>query len=339
MRRLAINVTICLVSFAVGVASASVLTWLRQPLPGDPPRVKVEQVKDQPPSTVVPISEEPLNPEVVFAGGSLRIVPADVNLKSERLRYEIAVTYPQIVGSKASHIRKLNQKIKQLVNKEYEGLLNPTKADLRYYREKWPEVFNSVYINYEIPAASDSFLSIYFNGYSYGIGAAHAVQFSLVVNYDLALQKEVRLPDIFTSRSNYLDFISQYCTKELLKQPEGMFEDALPPDSAYFKSWNITRAGIRFNFDACSVFACAYGEKEVEIPFADLKKFLNARALTTIANRSLPQSYVVSRCVPLCGFTRTATPPTDRLSSLASPESNTRLTRRATDRSKLKQTS
>lgn len=289
MKRLAINLTICLVSFAVGVGVASLLTWIRQP----------EQVKIQPlPTVVPPVLEEPLNPEVVFAGGSLRIVPADVSLKSERLRYEVGVTYPQIVGSNAPHIRKLNQRIKQLVTKEYEWLQNPTKADLRYYREKWPEVFNSVYINYEIPSASDSFLSIYFNGYSYGIGAAHGVQFSLVVNYDLALQKEVRLPDIFTSRSNYLDFISQYCTKELLKNPEGMFEDALTPDSAHFKSWNVTRDGIRFNFDACSVFACAYGEKEVEIPLADLKKFLNAGALETIANRSLAQSHVVSLVVP-----------------------------------------
>jgi hypothetical protein len=277
MKRFAINVTICLGSFAIGVAVASALTWLRE-VP-NPPRSNVSQVKpeSQPQAAIVTETVEPVR-EAVFAGGSLRIIPATVSLKNERLRYEVDVNYPQIVGSNAPHIRKLNQKIKRLVTKEYDGLQNPTKADLRYYREKWPEVFNDVYIDYDIVLASDSFLSIYFNGSSYGIGAAHAVQFSLVVNYDLGLKKEVGLSDIFNPRSDYMEFFAQYCTKELLKNPEGMFDNAIPPDSDYFKSWNITPAGIRFNFDACSVFACAYGEKQVEIPFAELKPFLGKPA-------------------------------------------------------------
>ena len=273
MKRFAINVTICLGSFAIGVAVASALTWLTE-VP-NPPRLNIARVNPEPkpPPAVVTESSEPVR-EAVFAEGSLRIIPATVSLKNERLRYKVEVTYPQIVGSDAPHIRKLNQKIKRLVTKEYDGLENPTKADLRYYREKWPDVFNSVYIDYDIVLASDSFLSIYFNGSSYGIGAVHAVQFSLVVNYDLALQKEVGLSDIFKPRSDYMELFAQYCTKELLKNPEGMFGNALAPDSDLFKSWNITPAGIRFNFDACSVFACAYGEKQVEIPFADLTHIL-----------------------------------------------------------------
>ena len=273
MKRVAINVTICLASFAVGVAVASVLTWIKQPVTMDQP-VQVN-VTGQPPPTVVPEPPTPSNREVVFAGGRLRIVPGQVELKDERLRYKINVTYPQIVGSEDLHIRKLNRRLKQLAIKDYDWALSPSDADLRYYREKWPDVFNTVAIDYEIRWATASFFSIYFEGYSYGIGAAHAVQYSFVMNYDFALRKEVKLSDIFTPRSKYMEFISRYCTNEFSKQSTLMFEEALIPKPANFASWNVTRDAIRFNFDECRVFGCASGEQKVEIPFAELKAFLN----------------------------------------------------------------
>jgi hypothetical protein len=227
------------------------------------------------------ISAPPATPnrEVVFGGGRLRIVPDVVQLKSERLRYEIDVSYPQIVGSEDLHIRKLNQHIKELATEQYQWPLNPAKADLRYYREKWPEAFNSVDLDYEIRLATDSFLSIYFIGYSYGIGAAHSVQYSFVINYDLVLRKQLKLSDLFKRHSKYLEFISHYCIDELSKRLKFMFEEALTPMAEHFASWNITRDGIRFDFDACRVFGCAGGEQAVEIPFTALEQLLDWQAL------------------------------------------------------------
>jgi hypothetical protein len=163
--------------------------------------------------------------------------------------------------------------------------LSPTKTDLQYYREKWPEVFNSVDVDYEIRSATDSLLSIYFNGYSYGIGATHSVQFSLVVNYDLSLRKELELSDIFNPRSKYLEFISLYCFNRLSKESDFIFEEALAPRAENFESWNLTADGIRFNFDACRVFSCARGEQTVVIPFADLKQVLNHRAVMAFSKQ------------------------------------------------------
>jgi hypothetical protein len=120
-------------------------------------------------------------------------------------------------------------------------------------------------------------LSIYFVGYSYGIGAGHSVQYSFVVNYDLSLKRELKLSDIFQRRSKYVEYISRYCRNELSRKSEFLFTEALAPKAKNFKSWNISSEGIRFNFDACTVFACSEGEQTVVIPFADLKPFLNRR--------------------------------------------------------------
>ena len=275
MKRLAINVTICLGSFAVGVAVASVLTWIKAAALREPPRVTVAEVKPQlqPSPTVVSEPAESPFPEVAFAG-PLLIVPKVVKLQSERLHYEVDVKYPRIVGSNAPHIRRLNERIEQLVTKQYQWLLNPPEADLRRYGKDWPEVLNFVDIYYDITLATDSFLSIGFYGYSYGIGAAHAVQFSFVVNYDLAQRKELKLSDLFISRSKYLEFITEYCTTKISSGSNGGIVTELSPRS--FKSWNITPKGIRFIFDACTVLGCSSGSQEVEIPFDELRKFLKA---------------------------------------------------------------
>jgi hypothetical protein len=210
-------------------------------------------------------------------------VSEQVQLKSERLRYEIDVRYPQIVGIDSSHVRELNEHIKRLAIEEYQWPLNPSKSDLRYYREKWPDVFNSVDLDYRIISANDVFLSIYFCGYSYGIGAAHSVQFSFVVNYDLTLQKGIELSDIFQRRSEYLRFISKYCANEFSKKSR--FNIELAARSGDFKSWNITHDGIRFNFDACNVLSCAEGEQTIDISFTDLKRFLRPDALNTLTTQ------------------------------------------------------
>ena len=286
MKRLAINVTVCLASCAFGLAAASTLNWIKRPaaiqqVEGRGPAFVPEQTA----STVAPARAECEDTEVVFAGGRLRILSDQFQLKSKRLRYKIDVVYPQIDGSDDPHIRRLNQRLEQLVRDQSDWPLRPSRTDLRYYREKWPEAFNEVYIEYEIVLATDSVLSIYFNVESYGIGAANGFQHSFVVNYDLSLGKELKLSDVFTPRSKYLEFVSRYCFDELSKQSGFMFEDALAPHALNFESWNITRDGIRFNFDKCKIFGCADGQHAVEIPFANLKEFLNARALRTFTKQ------------------------------------------------------
>lgn len=283
MKRIVVYLASILLTFTLGVAAASFWNWNKYPVKNLQPRVSVFErsptnTTDSSASPVISAPTSTPDREVVFGRGRLRIVPDEVHLKSERLRYEIDMSYPQIGGSEDLHIRKLNQRMKELATEQYQWPLNPSKADLKYYRKKGPEAFNTIDLDYEIRLATDSFLSIYFIGYSYGIGAAHSVQYSFVMNYDLGSGKELKLADLFKPRSKYLEFISRYCMNELSKgtdQGSVIFKDALAPITENYDSWNVTRDGIRFNFDACKVFGCAGGKQTVEIPFAALKEILN----------------------------------------------------------------
>jgi len=269
----AIKLATILLTLTVGVAAALFLDRPKDSVKTAQPRLAETNITK--PAVAVPTASP--NHEAVFGEGKLRIVLKHVERKSERLRYAINVTYPQIAGSDNLYILRLNQYIQRLVTDQYQWPLHPSKADLKYYREKWSDVFNSVDIDYDIRAANDSLLSIYFEGYSYGIGAAHSVQYSFSLNYDLTVRKELKLPDLFDHRSKYLEFISHYCITELSKKPEGLSEDAIKPKADNFASWNITREGISFNFDACKVFGCASGKQVVVIPFNALRPLLNRR--------------------------------------------------------------
>jgi hypothetical protein len=239
--------------------------------------MNVAKSSTNPPAVTPRVSgpEEPTpEPNVVFRGG-LKIVSNEVQLKDELLRYKVHLVYPQIEGADSVPIRKLNEHIERLATNEYLWLLSPSKENLRYYKTgPHSDVFNSVYLDYEVVLATDSFLSIYFEAYSYGIGAAHAVQYSLVVNYDLDSNRLVKLSDIFKPNSQYLNFISEYCIEQLSRGEYGgeyLGKDELAPVARNFASWNLTHKGIRFNFDECKLFGCAMGEQMVEIPFSALK--------------------------------------------------------------------
>lgn len=275
MKRIAINLSVGLLAFALGVFVASVLHRINTATNTQPSIIERSAILTLP--SIPEPSPTPAG-QIVFGRDRRKIVPEEVQLKSERLRYDVGITFPQIVGSENLRIRKLNQRMEQLAIDQYQWLLSPSKEDLHYYRTgNHQEAFNSLYMDYQVVLATDSVLSIYFNAYSYGIGAAHSVQYSFVINYDLVSGKELKLARLFKRESGYLEFVSRYCTDKVSKQilPGILFAKPLAPMDANFESWNLTRDGIRFNFDECKLSGCAFGEYTVEIPYAEMKTILN----------------------------------------------------------------
>ena len=248
--------------------------------------------KTQNPQNPSPIITPTPEKEVTFGKG-LKIVPQTVELKNESRRYQIDIVYPQIYGSKSRGILKLNRRMNDLVTKQYEwSLFPPTKEDLRHYK-KWPGVLNWVDLDYEVVLATNELLSIYFEVYSYGIGAAHSVQQSFTVNFDLSSEEPIQLAGLFKPNAKHLQFISDYCIRELSKDhqyamSEPIFKDELAPKLKNYKSWNLAKEGLRFNFDACKIDACAAGRVEVKIAFDALKEKLKPkRPLDEAHNKDL----------------------------------------------------
>jgi hypothetical protein len=274
MKRTAARIASALLAFILGTFASSLWRLYSTPK-STPPPVNPARVTINEPATT-PITPAPER-DLVFGGG-LKLVSNEVQLKNEVLRYKVNLAYPQIEGTNALPIRKLNQSIERLALKQYDWLHNPSREELHYYKAgPHPEAFNSIDLDYEVVLATDSFLSIYFEGFSYGIGAAHAVQYSFVVNYDLKSNRQVKLSDIFKPGSKYLEAISRYCTEKLSQNGDSLWIKELAPAAANFESWNMTHDGLRFNFDACKLSGCADGKQTVLVPFSALRPMMSIR--------------------------------------------------------------
>lgn len=160
-------------------------------------------------------------------GNGLKLVSRNITLEDELRRYKIYVNYPQIEGVTTSASLQLNRRIKDLVTKQYAWpLIRPTKDELRYYA-KWPGVYNSVDLDYQVVLANENVLSIYFEAYSYGIGAAHSVEQSFTINFDMKYGRLLTLASLFKPGTRYLQVISDYCIEELSKDHQWAISDPL----------------------------------------------------------------------------------------------------------------
>ena len=265
-----------LLAFTAGIVTAESWHTVKKP-PNAVLPVQKDVPAPPPPNTgavIVPPAEAS---EVVFANGRLRIIAREIELKSNRLHYDVELRYPKIVGSNEPHIQNLNWRIRELANESYSSLQSPSRKDLAFYKKTYPDDFNTSELDYEIVMATDSLLSIYLDSYTYIIRAAHSAQTSYVINYDLVARKELKLSDIFRRNSAYLEFIARYCTDELSKSPGSkgyLFAEGIPAKVETFRSWNLMRDGIGFNFDACDYLGCAAGKQRVEIPYSVLSPFM-----------------------------------------------------------------
>lgn len=210
------------------------------------------------------------------------VVTRKIRLKSDRLRYDVNVRYPKIIGTDDPSLDELNRGIEKLVTEQYDHYLDPSEEDLIYYCENWPEVFNSVEVEYEVLSTTNSFVSLYLNVRDAGIGSISSFQNSFVINYHFKLGRLMSMSDVFIRDSKYLEFVSRFCIEDLRRRSESVIAGELAARPETFQSWNITSKGIRFNFDKCAVLSCAEGKQHVQIPYADLKPYLNQELMGSL---------------------------------------------------------
>src|SRR5262249_25643885 len=129
-------------------------------------------------------------------------------------------------------------------------------------------------VGYTVTAANKDFISIIF-GFFEDFGGAHPSMTSASFNYDLNRNVSLKLADLFTPNSNYLQVISDYSIKELKKlKTVDHPEQGAGPKLENFESWNIAPSGLRITFDRYQVASYAAGEHEVVVPYSILKPII-----------------------------------------------------------------
>lgn len=282
MKRFVVSLLTSILAFTAGLVTASSWTSNGKTESYQPVTVNLSPptpcAPNQPPPPA-PVTSYSVSParEIEFGQNGLRLVPERVQLQSDSLYYDIDVSYPQILATpytEADKLLKVNKHLKDAATKLYQWPLNPLGREM--YEQSRRGIRNTVNFTYQVGLATDSFLSVSFIGYSYDGGINQQLQDSFSVNYDLTTGKNVKLSEIFKPGSNYLEFISRYCTDMLSKgNTRKIVERGLAPRAENFQNWQITTNGITFNFYSCKVTDCAEGDQTIHISFDDLKSVLN----------------------------------------------------------------
>jgi hypothetical protein len=254
-----------------------------------------------------------------FELGNYRLTERKLQEKNKKLRMEIDAVVPQVTGVDAAGAEKFNKAVNDLVAAQIRGFkkevielmkdeqamapaepkppgasageaadkpgdkqAEPKPVEKMPAAELPPHTFNG---GYQVVFATPELVSVLFN-YSIYQGGAHPNNVSAAFNYDLKRGAEVKLPDLFAPKSNYLKLISDYSVKELKKlSTTSEVERGAGPKPENFRSWNVTPAGLKFIFDPYQVGAYAVGAHEVIVPYAVLKPVLKADGLLALLAR------------------------------------------------------
>jgi hypothetical protein len=212
-----------------------------------------------------------------FDLGGLKIDRREEKKKDKTLGYEIETATPRLAGADSGRVDNFNQAVGKLVA-EAKGVFEETaKADAH---DSASAVQNyNLGVSYEIMDADKDFISLLFSFNSY-LGGAHPNTNTKSFNYDLNRDSPVKLADLFTPGSNYLNVISGYSIGELKKiETTSQVESGAGPKIENFHSWNITPFGLQITFDAYQVGPYAVGPHEVVIPYSVLKPIIRPDGL------------------------------------------------------------
>jgi hypothetical protein len=159
------------------------------------------------------------------------------------------------------------------------------KVGARYRAAYW----DSLAISHKVSLYIPDLLSLEFQIYEYGAGAAHGNSMTKTMNFRLHPSKELQLHDVFKPFTNYLGMLSEYCFNDVRKQQSGRQSDAgMGPDpfksdhdewllkgtaavDRNYERFSFAKGGIKIHFDPYHVACYAEGKYEVFIPSYVLK--------------------------------------------------------------------
>ena len=233
--------------------------------------------------TAFTVRQEPID-----LSNGVEIVAKQIKEKNKKLKYEVAVNYPQLSGSTDPNFEKFNQAVRALVNRNISGFkkdMVPAEAeptpDSSISPPQGEETGSDISIDYTVALAQDELISVEFNISSYYSGAAHPNSNAEVINFDLKNGKPLKLADLFQPGAKYVHAISTHCVKELTAEAkkqgsDGMLDEpwierGAGPDLKNYHNWTVTKKGLHITFDAYQVAPYAAGSQAVTVPYSVLK--------------------------------------------------------------------
>jgi hypothetical protein len=188
-------------------------------------------------------------------------------IKQETNSYLINVKYPQTI----------NRSINKAINLMMLNAITTFKHDIGTERIS-PNWRNELWCNYTTMQYSSRIGSIRFDIYTF-TGGAHGNTQVVTKTYDYKTGKEIRLSDIFNSKTDYLTQIANrvqpILTRQLENPTANWFESGTAPTAKNYQAFMLTPSSIIFIFQQYQVAPRVEGMPEVVLSWNQIKNILN----------------------------------------------------------------
>lgn len=215
---------------------------------------------------------------ISFAQTNLSFNNLSIRDSSLSPNYTLIINYPQIAGPQLTSAEKnFNRLMKDRIDQAVENFKQTVRENEKYpVPSEIKANGSSITIDYQVFSINKSFVSVRYGIDTFFSGAAHPTHTFRSLNYDLNLNKEFFLQNLFQPKSNYLQKIADYSSKQLKpKLKNNAFVEGFAPSPKNYQVWNITPKGLKITFNEYQVAAYVYGPQQAVIPFSNLKNILS----------------------------------------------------------------
>ncbi len=218
---------------------------------------------------------------------TLNITSHNLKENSTEKKYEITVNYPQIdFGPEAlMGMRGVAEDINVEITKLFNGQVVAFRELSAEDNYDCPQPLNYMEINYTTAYKNNGYLSFMFETYSNPRCAAHPMTFQNSFNYSYVSKGLLTIDSLFTPDSGWLEYISDYCIKELnakakkdgLENNENNIKEGAGPKPENFNTFTVNDHTLEITFNLYKVGPYVWGFQTVSIPWKNLVKMVDPK--------------------------------------------------------------
>ncbi|HJQ83495.1 MAG TPA: HNH endonuclease [Candidatus Binatia bacterium] len=203
--------------------------------------------------------------------------------RTEHPRYGAEIEFPHFIGD-VQDIDEINALVHATV---LERLLNLRSVIIHPDDEEMLDALpitgsSELGLSYSVTCYTPSLVSVRFDGFFYGAGAAHPIGVTVPLNFQRNPLITLTLEDMLSDSESGLQVISEFCARSIIEQKAGhgdlgWIAQGTKPEHNNFRLVNITPTGLFFTFSEYQVGCGAEGPSQVTVPYAVLKEVLDRR--------------------------------------------------------------
>lgn len=200
--------------------------------------------------------------------------------------YKISVRYPEIKPALTPPTKKFNHWIRSKVRgyvAEFKTLEQAAESHDKRKRLAPSPIREGLSIDYRLYYSDNQLITLRLTHSVMAIGQMHPIDYYETINFDLRRNRALKPRDVF--KRGYLTVFATYSRKELKDKYDLQYTDddwirsGTIPVKSNFDNWNIVPDGILISFEDYQVAAHAFGQAEMIIPYAELRRVLRSDSI------------------------------------------------------------